>query len=248
MATSCWTSPTRQLVSHPTEIFKRPHVDEPCVVCAPMRRLCLSRRDATGQPRAVGSRPRYVPYLRRAALPLLLVLAGCHPQESVNPSPPPPSATRTAGNGEDHGSARRSQRCGVSQLRVGMVPVTPSKEAHVIVFTNVSQRACRFSGYAFIQAYAQGDPIAVRQHAGPVNGNADPGPHWVLLAPGQVASFELSFIPAHTPGTPVLITDLDITPPGTSRYLRLLVQLRVVRPVTGPIAIRNTAVQLGIVR
>jgi hypothetical protein len=123
-----------------------------------------------------------------------------------------------------------------------------------IALRNAGTKACSLIGYPAIAAYGhlRGGPdhrLQIRLRDGAIYERPDPGPHVVIVAAGGHASFSIGTALAYQGGAHIiLITQLEITPPGSHAAMALRLRLAASRPAGKAIPIAVTALRAGVAR
>jgi photosystem II stability/assembly factor-like uncharacterized protein len=163
----------------------------------------------------------------------------------VHPDQPDSTAAHTA--------LTTAPTCRSRQLtaHVALSGSVMSQPFATIALRNHSPRPCTLRGYPRLTIYGHGargpvTRLAIRPHQGSIYERDDPGPHRVLLAPRQAATFTMGTATAFQGGLHMLtITRLAITPPGDTSPLTVHFQMYASHPPDAPIPVGITALQLG---
>jgi photosystem II stability/assembly factor-like uncharacterized protein len=162
-----------------------------------------------------------------------------HPDHPHNPAP---HTTRTS-----------APTCRSPQLtaRIATSGSVMSQPFATIALRNHSPNPCTLRGYPRLTVFghrARGPVTRLPSHPrqGSIYERDDPGPHRLLLAPSQVATFSVGTATAFQGGLHMLtITRLAITPPGNTTPLTLHIQMYASHPPGAPIPVGITALQPG---
>jgi photosystem II stability/assembly factor-like uncharacterized protein len=135
--------------------------------------------------------------------------------------------------------------------RISTTGSVMSQPFATIALRNHSPHRCTLRGYPRLTgfghvAHAPISRLAIRPRQGSIYERDDPGPHTVLLATNQVATFDVGTGTAYQGGLHLLtITRLAITPPGDTSPLTLHPRMYASHWPGAPVPFGITALQLG---
>lgn len=113
---------------------------------------------------------------------------------------------------------REPHRCYKGELSVGLHPQQPrdGQYGFILTLTNTSARPCSIYGYPGL-GLENGRHKVLRYHtkwASTLPFDRDPGPHLLVLSPGETASGDVAWVQAPTHSSGVRAVYLMVTPPN----------------------------------
>jgi hypothetical protein len=128
------------------------------------------------------------------------------------------ASARTAGPA----ATVRTPRCTAREMSAGLhgSQALVANRGFILTLTNTSNHACSVDGYAGLKLKnAAHHRVHSTTHGGNTYFAADPGPHLIVLSPGETASADFVFGAGTGGSTDSVATYLLVAPPGTSRHL-----------------------------
>ncbi|MGI3204256.1 DUF4232 domain-containing protein [Streptomyces sp. GLT-R25] len=125
------------------------------------------------------------------------------------------TATDT-GTGTDTGSGGKAAICRTDELEVNAADNTTDKKEGVVTvqLKNAGGRDCSINGYAGVDLKAaDGSTLSVERNGEPV--------HPAVLKNGDSAAFNITFPYNNSGGSGVRLTDILVTPPNETKYVRV---------------------------
>ncbi|MFG2343633.1 DUF4232 domain-containing protein [Streptomyces phaeochromogenes] len=127
------------------------------------------------------------------------------------------TATGTGtGGGADTGSDGKPSICRTDELEVNAADNTTDKKEGVVTvqLKNAGGRACSINGYAGVDLKAaDGSTLSVERNGEPV--------YPAVLKNGDSAAFNITFPYNNSGGSGVRLTDILVTPPNETKYVRV---------------------------
>ena len=128
-----------------------------------------------------------------------------------------------AASADTPGSAGvRTPRCNAREMSAGLhgSQALVANRGFILTLTNTSNKSCSVDGYAGLKLKnAAHHRVHSSTHRGDTYFATDPGPHLIVLSPGETASADFAFGAGTGGSTDSVATYLLVAPPGTSRYL-----------------------------
>jgi hypothetical protein len=121
-----------------------------------------------------------------------------------------------------HAASIRPPRCTAREMSAGLhgSQTGLSNRGFILTLTNTSNNSCSVDGYAGLKLQnAAHHFVHSSTHRGDTYFATDPGPHLIVLSPGETASADFAFGAGTGGSTDSVGTYLRVAPPGTSRYL-----------------------------
>jgi hypothetical protein len=121
-----------------------------------------------------------------------------------------------------HAASIRTPRCTAKEMSTGLhgSQTGLSNRGFILTLTNTSNNSCSVDGYAGLKLKnAAHHLLHSSTHRGSTYFATDPGPHRIVLSPGETASADFAFGAGTGGSTDSVATYLLVAPPGTSRYL-----------------------------
>jgi hypothetical protein len=121
-----------------------------------------------------------------------------------------------------HAASIRTPRCTAKEMSTGLhgSQTGLSNRGFILTLTNTSNSSCSVDGYAGLKLKnAAHHLVHSSTHRGDTYFATDPGPHLIVLSPGETASADFAFGSGTGGSTDSVATYLPVAPPGTSRYL-----------------------------
>ena len=131
-------------------------------------------------------------------------------------------AGQAASAGTGPAASIRTPRCTANEMSAGLhgSQALVANRGFILTLTNTSNNSCSVDGYAGLKLK---NAAHHRVHSSTHRGNTffatDPGPHLIVLSPGETASADFAFGAGTGGSTDSVATYLLVAPPGTSRYL-----------------------------
>lgn len=187
-----------------------------CLACALALSACGSSGSATSSSSA--SSPLTTAHTPTAAI-------GTVPSTSTT-TPSPAQTTSTGPAGTPSGTP---SRCLPAALRLspGAARQASNQYGRTLIFTDISTSSCTLYGYPGVQLLnADGRVLSIPMHRGGGYVFTDPGPHVVVLHPGESASFSFGgpVITAAGGGLCPVASEVRVIPPND--YSQLAVAVR----------------------
>jgi hypothetical protein len=116
----------------------------------------------------------------------------------------------------------RTPRCTAREMSAGLhgSQVGLSNRGFILTLTNTSNKSCSVNGYAGLKLRnATHHKVHSSTHRSGTYFATDPGPHLIVLSPGETASADFAFGSGTGGSTDSVATYLLVTPPGASRYV-----------------------------
>ena len=124
--------------------------------------------------------------------------------------------TATGGTGGGSGSGGKASICRTDELEVNAADNTTDKKEGVVTvqLKNAGGRDCSINGYAGVDLKAaDGSTLSVERNGEPV--------HPAVLKNGDSAAFNITFPYNNSGGSGVRLTDILVTPPNETKYVRV---------------------------
>jgi hypothetical protein len=124
--------------------------------------------------------------------------------------------TATGGTGGGTGSGGKASICRTDELEVNATDNTTDKKEGVVTvqLKNGGGRDCSINGYAGVDLKAaDGSTLSVKRNGEPV--------HPAVLKDGDSAAFNITFPYNNSGGSGVRLTDILVTPPNETKYVRV---------------------------
>ena len=119
-------------------------------------------------------------------------------------------------------AAIRAPRCTAKEMSAGLhgSQALVANRGFILTLTNTSNKSCSVDGYAGLKLKnAAHHLVHSSAHRGDTYFATDPGPHLIVLSPGETASADFAFGAGTGGSTDSVATYLLVAPPATSRYL-----------------------------
>jgi hypothetical protein len=116
----------------------------------------------------------------------------------------------------------RTPRCTGREMSAGLhgSQALVGNRGFILTLTNTSNKSCSVDGYAGLKLKNAAHHLV---HSSTRRGDTyfatDPGPHLIVLSPGETASADFAYFSGTGGSTDSVATYLLVAPPGTSRYL-----------------------------
>ena len=113
-------------------------------------------------------------------------------------------------------------RCTAKEMSAGLhgFQALVANRGFILTLTNTSNNSCSVDGYAGLKLKnAARRLLHSTTHRGGTYFAADPGPHLIVLSPGETTSADFAFGAGTGSSTDAVATYLLVAPPGTGRYL-----------------------------
>jgi len=127
-----------------------------------------------------------------------------------------PDTGAGTGTGTDTGSGGKAAICRTDELEVNAADNTTDKKEGVVTvqLKNAGGRDCSINGYAGVDLKAaDGSTLSVERNGEPV--------HPAILKNGDSAAFNITFPYNNSGGSGVRLTDILVTPPNETKYVRV---------------------------
>ncbi|MCZ4512974.1 DUF4232 domain-containing protein [Streptomyces sp. ActVer] len=124
--------------------------------------------------------------------------------------------TATGGTGGGTGSGGKASICRTDELEVNAADNTTDKKEGVVTvqLKNAGGRDCSINGYAGVDLKAaDGSTLSVERNGEPV--------YPAVLKNGDSAAFNITFPYNNSGGSGVRLTDILVTPPNETKYVRV---------------------------
>jgi Protein of unknown function (DUF4232) len=138
----------------------------------------------------------------------------------------------------------RTPRCAAKEMSAGLhgFQALVANRGFILTLTNTSNHSCSIDGYAGLKLKnAAHHLVHSTTHRGNTYFAADPGPHLIVLSPGETASADFAFGAGTGGSTDAVASYLLVAPPGTRQYLTVRIPGAPVRIDLGKLSVTAMA-------